>query len=79
MQPKRYLKSAIQQAHENLKNNKSKADDNLQKLLMFSSVKLDSETTKTVNNLNKIYDKRKLTGGSLLHSYLGEHRIVNML
>lgn len=42
-------KSAIQLAHENIDKSKSKAEDNIRKLLMFSSVKLDKDTTKKVN------------------------------
>lgn len=39
-------KSAIEQAHEYLRNGKNRADENLKKLLLFSgSSKLDAETT----------------------------------
>lgn len=44
--PRPTTKSAIEQAHEHLRNGQSRADENLQKLLLFSApVRLDAGTT----------------------------------
>lgn len=57
---KRAGKSAIQLAQEKIQQSQSRTDENLQKLLMYSSVKLDEETTKKVH-LDLIY---------LLHGFI---------
>lgn len=42
------VKSAIQVAHEHIRNGQNRVDENLTKLLMFSAVKLDEATTTKV-------------------------------
>lgn len=42
---------SIQQAHDEICNSNNRADENIKKLLMFSSIKMDDSVTKKVNHL----------------------------